>query len=251
MGEGQHTSMIAKASRGQEGKRREGVPAGFAVVFEDSEIVIVNKNAGLATQGGAGVVHSLDVELSRYLGHKAHLVHRLDKDTAGLIVVAKDSRAAAKWSAVLSQGQVKKEYIAVCFGYPVVRGMRRQSGTLESQVASRARLLAATTHFQVEKTATLSVPSTDDAVDLCVIRAVLGTGRTHQIRLQLAQALCPVVADDKHGDFAQNRLVRKLKIKRLQLAAVRLDLPLEGKVRTFTVPLPPHIQSTLSLFNAR
>ena len=237
--------MDAKVVQVHEG--RGGRCQGFDVVFEDSEIVLVNKAAGLATQGGAGVGRSLDVELSRYLGHKAHLVHRLDKDTAGLIVVAKDSRAAAKWSALISSAQVRKEYTAVCFGYPVIDGKRCEEGTLKSTLPQHGRLLNAATHFRVERTGDLPLPGTQEALSVCVVCATLDTGRTHQIRLHLAAAACPIVADDKHGDFAQNRLARKVGVNRLHLAAVAIALPLAGKMHSFEVPLPPHMQRTLSL----
>ena len=230
-----------------EGKVEQCREAGFDIVFEDSEIVIVNKAAGLATQGGAKISRSLDVELSRYLGRKAHLVHRLDKDTAGLIIVAKDSRAAAKWSALISSGHVRKEYIAVCFGYPDVEGRRRVSGILKGQMRFRGRLLDAVTHFRVECTGELPLPDTQETLSLCVVRAVLETGRMHQIRVHLAAVRCPIVADDKYGDFAQNRAARKLGINRLHLAATALSLPLGGGRRSFEVPLPPHMQRTLSL----
>ena len=220
---------------------------GFDIVFENSEIVLVNKAAGLAVQGGERVSHSLDVELSRYMGHKAHLVHRLDKDTAGLILVAKDAPSAAKWSALISSRHVQKRYIAVCFGYPVVQGKRCPRGVLKSAVSVKGRCLMAQTHFSVERTAVLPLCSGDKPLELCVVRAVLDTGRTHQIRVQLAAAGCPIIADDKHGDFALNRAAGKLGIRRLQLAATSLKLPLEGGVRTFTIEPPPHIERTLSL----
>ena len=81
---------------------------------------------------------------------------------------------------------------------------------------------------------------------ISLLELTLGTGRTHQIRIHLSLAGCPILADDRHGNFKVNKLIRKsLGIKTLQLAATRLTLPLEGRPATFQVPLPPHMASAL------
>ena len=89
---------------------------GLTILYEDEEIFVINKNSGLAVQGGANVKHSIDVDFADEIGQKIFLVHRLDKDTAGLMIVAKNPAAAAKWTKLISGKTVKKEYIAICAG---------------------------------------------------------------------------------------------------------------------------------------
>ena len=86
------------------------------IIYENDEILVINKPCGLAVQGGQGVKNSLDVLLPAQLGYTVYLVHRLDKETSGLMVVAKSSQAANKWISLLTSGEVRKEYIALCGG---------------------------------------------------------------------------------------------------------------------------------------
>ena len=89
---------------------------GVTILYEDEEIFVINKNSGLAVQGGANVKHSIDVDFAEEIGQKIFLVHRLDKDTAGLMILAKTQVAASKWTKLISSKAVKKEYIAICAG---------------------------------------------------------------------------------------------------------------------------------------
>lgn len=218
----------------------------FSIIFENEEILLVNKEAGVSVQGGAGIAYPLDAELSLQLGYKIFLVHRLDKETSGILVVAKNAPAAAKWTNLISGGKVKKEYTAVCFGIPIVNGKKSYSGVLEGTVEAHGRTQAAKTFFKVESVWNVKVPETDDGLELSFLKLTLGTGRMHQIRIQLAKASCPIAGDDKHGDFKKNKLARKIGIKKLHLAAVKLSLPIDGEMRTFELPLPEHIKNTLS-----
>ena len=80
-----------------------------------------------------------------------------------------------------------------------------------------------------------------------LISLTLGTGRMHQIRIHLAQANLPILADDKHGNFKLNKYVNKTYgIKRLQLASISLTLPINGDIKTFTIPYPEHIEQGVS-----
>lgn len=219
----------------------------FSILFENDEIMLVNKAAGFSVQGGAGISHSLDESLSRQLGYKIHLVHRLDRETAGILAVAKNPAAAAKWARLISSGAVRKEYAAVCFGIPLVNGKSCCEGKLSGTVEAHGRFQSAETYFKVLSSRTVSIPENESGAELemSFLSITLGTGRMHQIRIQMARAFCPVAADDRHGDFKKNRLARALGIRRLHLASVKLTLPLDGKLMSFSVPLPDHIEKTV------
>ena len=81
----------------------------------------------------------------------------------------------------------------------------------------------------------------EESVTLSHIRIIIKTGRMHQIRIQMAKANAPVAADELHGDFKLNKKIRRAGIKKLCLAATSLTIPLDGKNRTFTIPLPEHM----------
>lgn len=231
------------------------------IVYENNEILIVNKGAGLAVQGGEGVKNPLDFLLCEQLGAKVYPVHRLDKETSGLLVVAKTSVAARLWTGLIASGQVKKEYQALCFG--LVQGLNPVSalgktGRLTQRVQVAGAGKTAETFYQVAEIFPVAemVPLADQMEDLgnnslfSLLNLTLGTGRTHQIRIHLAQAGCPILADDKHGNFKVNKLVKKaVGIKTLQLAATRLTIPLEGRATTFQIPLPPHMEEALAVLS--
>lgn len=229
----------------------------FSILFENDEILLINKPNGVSVQGGKGIFHPLDTELSAQLGYKIHLVHRLDKETSGILVVSKNPVAAAKWTKLIGQKEVKKEYTAICIGKPVVKGKTVDSGVLEGIVEAHGREQSANLSFCVEESREFEVAKTSEdgqtvvemqKISLAKIKIKLGTGRMHQIRIQMAKNGAPVAADDQHGNFKQNKLLRKLGIKKLCLAATRLTIPVDGKPRIFEIPLPEHMKV---IFDAR
>ncbi len=206
------------------------------IIYENDEIYIINKPAGLAVQGGQGVTHSLDVEFPKQVGAKVHLVHRLDKDTSGLMIVAKNPAAAGKWTKIVGSKIARKEYVALCAGR-----MPSKSGIIKEDIVQHGDVKSAVTHYQVEKEWTVPYENEKGAgeIPLCLIRLKLETGRMHQIRIHLAKNGCPIAGDDQHGNFKMNKLLKKVcKIKRLQLAAVKLTIPLEGIEKKFEIPIP-------------
>ena len=221
----------------------------FSVLFENNEILLINKPSGVSVQGGKGILHPLDEELSKQMGYKVHLVHRLDKDTSGLLIVAKSSQAASKWTALIATKEVKKEYTAVCFGLPQKNGKPLKEGTLFDTIFAHQREQEAKLFFSVQKSGYIVLPSGEN-VQLSSIKVRLGTGRMHQIRIQLANAKAPLVADDKHGNFSLNKAVRPLGIKKLCLSATQLTLPLDGTMKTFSVLPEEHIQKAISLIKS-
>ncbi|MDR2897766.1 MAG: RluA family pseudouridine synthase [Spirochaetaceae bacterium] len=220
------------------------------IIYEDAEMLVVNKPFGMAVQGGEGVAHPLTEILEKQLGYKVFLVHRLDKDTSGLLVLAKTSQGAGRLTALISSSQVSKEYHAVCFGVPakaqgVILDDVQRKGTQKSAV-TEYRVLGSRSLLQGESAGEPRAgeglpPGTVLCEKISLLALKLGTGRTHQIRVHLAGMGCPIVADDKYGDFPANREIRRLLgVRKLQLAAVRLTLPVQGKMRVFEVGVPEH-----------
>lgn len=249
------------------------------IIFENDEIFVINKPSGMSVQGGEGVAHPLDEELSKQVGFKVHLVHRLDKETTGLMVVAKSASAAAKWISLIASKQVQKEYTAVCFGEPLINGRKQKSGTILGALTRKSgknvREQSAVTHFEVIETREIAVaalarasserepPAPPETVSppaqafsfsvsadsesevpltFSKIRLRLGTGRMHQIRIHLASVGSPICGDDKHGNFKLNKLAKKrLGIKNLLLCSQKITIPLAGeRTRTFEIPLPDY-----------
>lgn len=199
-----------------------------AVLYENDEIFVIDKPAGLASQGGQGVSHSLDQDFARQVAQKIYLVHRLDKDTRGLMIVAKSSVASAKWTRLIAGKSVVREYLALCAGH-----MDTKSGVIKDSLVQHDRQKSAVTHFKVEDEWTVTVDGI--SIPLSLLRLRLETGRMHQIRIHLAKNGCPVAGDDRHGDFRVNKILRRAGVRRAQLASVRLELPLDSGRRIFTL----------------
>ena len=216
------------------------------IIFENSEILVINKEYGVSVQGGINIFHPLDEELSKELGYKIYLVHRLDKETSGLMIVAKNPKAANKWIELIASKSVKKEYSALCFDVPKINGKPQTKGVLKDNLQKNGKNVSALTYFEVEKTFEKEVTVTNGTeeetkkLDFSLIHLTLGTGRTHQIRLHLAKALSPIVQDDKHGNFKLNKLAKKCGFKKMCLCSTKLTLPLENEVKTFEIPLPEY-----------
>lgn len=220
------------------------------IIYEDSEIFVINKRQGLAVQGGAGISHSVDSDLAAQVGQKIYLVHRLDKETSGLLVCAKNPRAAAKWTRILGEKSAEKEYKALCFGV-----MKNPRGKISSDIVERGVKKRAETFYETEKVFEIPWEDTEENFEkrdgnnaeskfsagvlprkISLLRLRLGTGRTHQLRIHLAAEGVPICGDDKHGDFSANRLLKKkFGIKRLCLCSFRLTLPLSEGRRTFEI----------------
>lgn len=212
------------------------------ILYEDDEIYVINKPAGLSVQGGKDVKHSLDNDFSLQTGQKVYLVHRLDKDTAGLMIVAKSPFAASKWTKLVGSKEVKKEYIAICAGKEKVNFPAK--GSIAEEIIQHGQKKKALTEYEVEKiwNIPLSEEDWENKLSFYKIRLKLQTGRMHQIRIHLAKNSLPIAGDDQHGNFKLNKMLRKVhKIKQLQLASVRLTLP-SGKV--FEITLPEHMAKT-------
>ena len=205
------------------------------IIFENDEIIVLNKPCGLAVQGGQNISHSLDKDLSEALGYKIYLVHRLDKETSGLMIVAKNPMAASKWTKLISSKVVQKEYIAICLG-----SLLQKKGIIKEDLIQHGQNKSAVTRYEVEKE---WVSDGEVSVNFSKIRLFLETGRMHQIRIHLSKNNCPIAGDDQHGNFKLNKIIRKqFKIKNLLLCSQKLSLPLEEGMKTFEISLPSSME---------
>lgn len=206
----------------------------FNIIYEDEEIFIINKASGLAVQGGEKISHSLDKDLEKEVGYKVYLVHRLDKDTAGLMIVAKSSFYANKWTKLILSKDVKKEYYAISCGK-----LQNKNGVISENIIQHGQVKKASTLYSVEKEWQLEIE--EQCFDFSLIRLKLESGRMHQIRIHLAKNNCPICGDDQHGNFKLNKVLKKtLKIKNLLLASVKLQL---SKDLIFEIEMPDYMKN--------
>lgn len=202
----------------------------YTVLFENQDIIAIIKPCGVAVQGGAGISNPLIDDIDRIYSKKHFLIHRLDKDTEGILIVGKTSTAAAKYSKILNSPETKKEYIALVSG-----NVESSSGTIKIPLEKDGRLVNAVSKYKV----------LEKKSDFTKLAVSIETGRMHQIRIHMAKAGHPIIGDDKYGNFKLNKELKKnMGVKKLMLAAIKLELyisPAEKKI--FTCPVPEHILS--------
>jgi len=218
-------------------------PQEFPVVHEDAAILVVDKPSGVAVHGGSGVsfgvIESLRAE--RPQAKLLELAHRLDRDTSGLLIVAKKRSALVELHRMLREGEVEKIYVALAKGVPARREFEIRE-SLHKYVTSQGERRVAVR--EDGKSAATRVKVLKAGESFCLLELRLLTGRTHQIRVHLAHAGHPVLGDDKYGDFPLNR---QLKVKRLMLHAASLSFkhPLTGAALAFKATIPPEMKSVI------
>jgi 23S rRNA pseudouridine955/2504/2580 synthase len=216
------------------------------VLFEDDVLIALNKPPGLAAHGGSGVssgaIESMRAERPelRFL----ELVHRLDRDTSGVLLLAKKRSALKDLHAQLRAGNVQKEYLALVKGR-WTRGEQHVRLSLNRYLTPEGERRVSVAR---DGTPSYTVFRPVRAVnDYTLLSAELMTGRTHQIRVHLAHLGFPIVGDEKYGDFALNKALRKHGLKRMFLHAerVRFKHPVSGEPLTLEAPLAADLEEFL------
>jgi 23S rRNA pseudouridine955/2504/2580 synthase len=216
----------------------DGARLSARALLEDDALLVIDKPAGVAVHGGSGVSRGVIEQLRaerpdlRFL----ELVHRLDRDTSGVLLLAKKRSALTNLHAQIRAGQVKKSYLVL------VRG---------DWTADRQHVRLPLTR-RVTQAGERRVSVTDDGLPshtvftrvrgfraYTLLEAELLTGRTHQIRVHLAHLGFPIAGDDKYGDFALNKTLSRKGLKRMFLHAARVEYrhPVTNQVIAVEAPL--------------
>jgi 23S rRNA pseudouridine955/2504/2580 synthase len=219
-------------------------PAEFPIVFEDASILVVDKPSGVAVHGGSGVSFGVieSLRAARPQAKLLELAHRLDRDTSGLLLIAKKRSALVELHRMLRDGEVDKVYLAVVKGTLAKKTSEMRESLHKYVTASGERRVSVHAEGRSALTRVKRLKATGD---FSLLELELLTGRTHQIRVHLAHAGHPILGDDKYGDFALNHDLAKQGVKRLFLHAARLAFkhPASGEKVQLESPLPPDMRA--------
>ncbi len=234
-------------------------------LFEDRDVLILNKPFGLAVQGGSGTIRHIDAMLEALAdeaGERPRLVHRLDRDTSGVLLVAKSRRIAADLGEIFRSRQAKKVYWAMVEGVPKPAQGRISLFLAKGEGMDRARgggrdleRMRVARHGEADAQHSVTYYAIVDKVapKLAWLSMKPLTGRTHQLRAHAEAIGHPIIGDPKYGHRAQDDERRRDPMRaipadverKLHLLARRLVLPHpRGGMIDVTAPLPPHMQRT-------
>jgi 23S rRNA pseudouridine955/2504/2580 synthase len=226
---------VSATSTNRPAPRRLDLP----VVFEDASLLVIDKPSGVAVHGGSGVSYGAieSLRAARPQAKLLELAHRLDRDTSGLLVVAKKRSALVELHRMLRDGEVEKIYVAAVKGVPAKKQFDI-SDALHKYVNAKGERRVAVKEGGMEAVTRVKLLSSANGLSFLELRLL--TGRTHQIRVHLAHAGHPVLGDDKYGDFELNRALVRQGAKRLLLHARSLAFvhPVSKEKMRLEAPLP-------------
>ena len=222
-------------------------PLELPILYEDEALLAVDKPAGIAVHGGSGVSFGVIEQLRRARPHAKflELVHRLDRETTGVLLIAKKRAALTALHEIMREGNSDKRYFVLVLGdwrnkrqhvkLPLYKYDTPQG---EKRVIVREDGQPSYTIFTLQK----KWPG------FSLLEAELRTGRTHQIRVHLAHMGFPIAGDDKYGDFARNKELAKQGLKRMFLHAHSIEFqhPLTGELLRITAALPKELEGFIS-----
>jgi len=249
------TVHVLQAGQPPPPKPPESIGQDFKVLYEDEHILAVDKPSGLAIHPGSGISGETLVDQVRaYLARqgvrtpegefKPSPAHRLDRETSGVVVVAKTRQAMVRLTEMFTAGEADKMYLALAKGR-----FQRESGSIDLRLAEHQQTYASKQQRGVNLQAALTHwKKLDGGPEATLLEVTIETGRTHQIRRHLEAIGHPVVGDAKYGDFPFNRIAqRQWGVRRMFLHSARLALahPLTKKRLIFESPLPQELADCL------
>ena len=235
-------------------------PREFAVVFEDEHLIAIDKPAGVAVHGGSGVSFGVIEQLRRARPQAKflELVHRLDRETSGILLIAKKRSALTHLQDQFRERETGKTYLALVVGdwpaskkvldKPLVKFLLPAKDGLEGE-----RRVKVTTKDDPEGMKSVTLVKVAQRLALSgqkfsLLEVTIKTGRTHQIRVHLASEGFPIAGDDKYGGFERNKALQKQGLKRMFLHAWRLQFnhPATGGRHELLADLPQELDSFAS-----
>lgn len=216
-----------------------------AVIFEDKHFLVIDKPSGIASHGGSGVSHGA-IELLRAARPNEHLelVHRLDRDTSGVLVFAKSRAGLTGLQAAIRAGQVTKQYLCLMIGHPSKAKFDVNAPLQKSVLQGGERMVRVSDNGKPSLTFFREMEQYPGAR---LMQATLGTGRTHQIRVHAAHIGHPLAGDAKYGDREMNKRFREFGLQRLFLHASHLSFEWDGRAYSFSAPMPNDLKSFLDV----
>lgn len=222
-----------------------------AIVYEDDAMLVINKPAGFAVHGGSGVSRGVieQLRLERPQAKFLELVHRLDRETSGVLMLAKKRSALVALHEAIRSNHMDKRYVMMVHGewtekkkhvtldlqkYVTNEGERRVNVVTDPKKDVLGAAQMSETIFYLTK----------NIGEFSLLEAKLITGRTHQLRVQLAHLGFPILGDDKYGDFALNKQLVKRGLKRMFLHSSETNIrhPITGEKLKLQAPLPPELK---------
>ncbi len=219
----------------------------FPLLLEDDALMAIDKPAGVAVHGGSGVSFGVIEQLrqARPQAKLLELVHRLDRETSGILLVAKKRSALKHVQDQFRERETGKTYLALVQGNWPEKIKVIDSSLHKYLLADGERRVRVTSNDDPDGMRSITLVKVAQRLEGCTLLEVtIKTGRTHQIRVHLASQGHPIAGDDKYGDFEWNKALTKQGLKRMFLHAWRLQFthPATGKRVELKSPLPPELQ---------
>jgi 23S rRNA pseudouridine955/2504/2580 synthase len=220
-----------------------------ALIFEDKHFLVIDKPAGVASHGGSGVSHGA-IELLRASRPQEHLelVHRLDRDTSGVLVFAKTRSGLTGLQEEIRAGRVTKQYLCLMLGHPSKAKFDVNAPLLKSVLQGGERMVRVADNGKPSLTFFREMEQYPSAR---LMQATLGTGRTHQIRVHAAHIGHPLAGDPKYGDREMNKRFREMGLQRMFLHASHMSFELEDRAYSFSTPLPDDLKDFLDVLSVK
>ena len=249
------TVHVLQATQAPPPRPASAVRQDFGVLYEDEHVLACDKPAGLAIHAGSGITGETLVDQVRaYLERqglqtpegefKPSPAHRLDRETSGVVVVAKTRQAMVRLTEIFTAGEADKTYLALAKGR-----FQREAGSVDLRLPEHQQTFASKQQRGVNmQEARTHWRKLADGPEATLLELTIETGRTHQIRRHLDAIGHPVVGDGKYGDFPFNRIAqRQWGLRRMFLHSLRLSLPhpLSQKRLVLVAPLPKELVEVL------